>query len=232
VEAGAPADAAATYGERLAAWFRHAVADPFADFYARFGRYLFLILVFVSVYRISDYVLGILANPFYLAIGYSKSEVATVAKIYGTWMTIIGVGAGGWAVLRYGVARCLVIATTLIMSTNLFFALMTRIGPELWMLGVTITADNIAQGFGGTVLIAYLSSLTNRDFTATQYALLSSFMALFPKFLAGYSGNVQESLGWLGFFLYAALLGVPAIILAFVVARRHDALIESGKPHA
>jgi len=231
-EAGAPADAAATYGERLAAWFKHAVADPFADFYARFGRYLFLILVFVSVYRISDYVLGILANPFYLAIGYSKSEVATVAKIYGTWMTIIGVGAGGWAVLRYGVARCLVIATTLIMSTNLFFALMTRVGPELWMLGVTITADNIAQGFGGTVLIAYLSSLTNRDFTATQYALLSSFMALFPKFLAGYSGNVQESLGWLGFFLYAALLGVPAIILAFVVARRHDALIESGKPHA
>jgi len=232
VATDAPADAAATYGDRVAAWFTHAVAEPFADFYARFGRYIFLILVFVSVYRISDYVLGILANPFYLAIGYSKSEVATVAKIYGTWMTIVGVGAGGWAVLRYGVARCLVVATTLIMSTNLFFALMTQVGPELWMLGVTITADNIAQGFGGTVLIAYLSSLTNRDFTATQYALLSSFMALFPKFLAGYSGNVQESLGWLGFFLYAALLGVPAIILAFVVARRHDALVDPGKPHA
>ena len=89
------------------------------------------------------------------------------------------------------------------------------------------TADNIAQGFGGTVLIAYLSSLTNRDFTATQYALLSSFMALFPKFLAGYSGNVQEALGWLGFFLYAALLGVPAIIVAFVVARRHDSLVDN-----
>jgi PAT family beta-lactamase induction signal transducer AmpG len=93
------------------------------------------------------------------------------------------------------------------------------------MLAVTISADNIAQGFGGTVLIAYLSSLTNRAYTATQYALLSSVMALFPKFLAGFSGNVQESIGWLGFFLYAAALGVPAIILAFVVARSHDALV-------
>ncbi len=217
-----------TYAEKITSWFTHAVAEPFADFYARFGRFLFMILLFVSLYRISDYVLGILANPFYLAIGYTKSEVATVAKIYGTWMTVIGVGAGGWAVLRYGVARCLVIATTLIMSTNLFFAIMTQVGPKIWMLGVTITADNIAQGFGGTVLIAYLSSLTNRDFTATQYALLSSFMALLPKFLAGYSGNVQESIGWLGFFLYAAALGVPAILLAFVVARRHDRLVGDG----
>lgn len=214
-----------TLAERIAAWFTHAVADPFSDFYRRFGQFLFLILVFVSLYRISDYVLGILANPFYLAIGYSKSEVATVAKVYGAWVTIFGVGFGGWAVVRYGVARCLVIATTLIASTNLFFAVMTQVGPELWMLAVTISADNIAQGFGGTVLIAYLSSLTNRNFTATQYALLSSFMALFPKFMAGYSGEVQESVGWLGFFLYAAALGIPAIVLSLVVAKRHDKLV-------
>ncbi len=211
--------------EKTVAWFTHAVADPFRDFYERFGRFLIAILVFVSLYRISDYVLGILANPFYLDIGYTKSEIATVAKVYGAWVTIIGVGAGGWAVVRFGVARCLVMATALIASTNLFFAVMTQVGPELWMLAVTISADNLAQGFGGTVLIAYLSSLTNRAFTATQYALLSSFMALFPKFLAGYSGNVQESIGWLGFFLYAAALGVPAILLAIYVARRHDRLV-------
>ena len=219
-------DPGASVAIRIAQWFRHAVADPFADFYERFGRFLIVILVFVSLYRISDYVLGILANPFYLAIGFTKSEVATVAKVYGLWVTLFGVGAGGWAVVRFGVARCLVIATTLIASTNLFFAIMTQTGAELWMLAVTITADNIAQGFGGTVLIAYLSSLTNRDFTATQYALLSSFMALFPKFLAGFSGEVQESMGWLGFFLYAAALGVPAILLAMYVARRHDGLLE------
>jgi PAT family beta-lactamase induction signal transducer AmpG len=123
------------------------------------------------------------------------------------------------------VARCVVTATILICSTNLFFAAMVITGPDLWMLAVTISADNIAQGFGGTVLIAYLSSLVNAKFTATQYALLSSFMSLFPKFLAGYSGEVQESIGWLGFFLYAAALGVPAIILAIVVSRQHDKLV-------
>ncbi|MEM8682077.1 MAG: AmpG family muropeptide MFS transporter [Pseudomonadota bacterium] len=217
-----------TFFEKSASWFRHAVADPFVDFFQRFGPFLFVVLAFVSLYRISDYVLGILANPFYLDIGFSKSEVATVAKVYGTWITLLGVGLGGWAVIRYGVARCLIIATTLIASTNLFFAAMTITGAELWMLAVTISADNIAQGFGGTVLIAYLSSLTVREFTATQYALLSSFMALLPKFLAGFSGNVQESIGWFGFFLYAAALGVPAIVLAVWVSRRHDALV-SGK---
>ena len=182
----------------------------------------------MSLYRISDYVLGILANPFYLAIGYSKPQIATIAKVYGAWVTIAGIGLGGWAVLRFGVARCIVTATILICSTNLFFAAMVIVGPEPWMLAVTISADNIAQGFGGTVLIAYLSSLVNVNFTATQYALLSSFMSLFPKFVAGYSGEVQESLGWLGFFLYAAAIGVPAILLAIYVSRHHDALVGEG----
>ena len=96
------------------------------------------------------------------------------------------------------------------------------------MLAVTITADNLAGGFSGTVLIAYLSSLTNLSFTATQYALLSSFMSFLGKLTAGFSGNVQESIGWLGFFLYAAAIGLPAIALSFVVAKRHKELVGSG----
>ena len=119
----------------------------------------------------------------------------------------------------------MVTATVLIASTNLFFAVMVLVGPEPWMLAVTITADNIAQGFGGTVLIAYLSSLVNPSFTATQYALLSSVMSLFPKFLAGYAGDIQEFVGWLGFFLYAAALGIPAIFLASYISKRHDKLV-------
>ena len=214
-----------SFADRATSWCRHAVADPFADFYKRFGNAIFLILAFVSLYRISDYVLGILANPFYLNVGYTKATVATIAKVYGAWVTIFGVGAGGWAVMKFGVARCLVIATTLIASTNLFFAVNAIVGAEPWMLAITISADNLAQGFGGTVLIAYLSSLTNREFTATQYALLSSFMALFPKFLAGFSGEVQESIGWLGFFLYAAALGVPAILLAIYISKIHEKLV-------
>jgi PAT family beta-lactamase induction signal transducer AmpG len=212
--------------EKVAKWFRHAVADPFADFLKRFGRFAIVMLAFISLYRISDYVLGILANPFYYEIGFSKVQVGTIAKAYGIWVSLVGIGAGGWAVVKYGVARCLVIATILIASTNLFFAAMVVVGPETWMLAVTISADNFAAGLSGTVLIAYLSSLTNLSFTATQYALLSSFMSLLGKFTAGYSGNVQEAIGWLGFFLYAAALGIPAILLAMVVARRHAKLVD------
>lgn len=213
---------------RLTHWFRHAVADPFIDFFQRFGRFALVIIVFILCFRLSDYVLGILANPFYLDLGYTGTQIGLIAKTYGAWVTIIGIGAGGWAVLKFGVARCLVTATVLIASTNLFFAVMVLVGPEPWMLAVTITADNIAQGFGGTVLIAYLSSLVNPSFTATQYALLSSIMSLFPKLVAGYAGNVQEAVGWLGFFLYAAALGIPAILLAGYVAARHDRYVGNG----
>lgn len=220
-----------TFAAKAASWFLTSVVEPLQDFVLRFGKFALVLLVFVSFYRISDYVLGILANPFYLDIGYSKAQVATVAKVYGAWVTIAGIGLGGWAVLKFGVARCIVTATILIASTNLFFAAMVITGPKLWMLAVTISADNIAQGFGGTVLIAYLSSLVNVSYTATQYALLSSIMSLLPKFIAGYSGEMQEWLGWLGFFLYAAALGVPAIILAIYVSRRHDKLVGEGPVH-
>ena len=220
-------DAGLSAIQKLQKWFMLAVADPFADFFRRFGRFAIVLLVFISLYRISDYVLGILANPFYLDIGYSKLQVAGIAKVYGLWITLFGVGAGGWAVVKYGVGRCLVVATILIASTNLFFAAMVIVGPEPWMLVVTISADNLAGGFSGTILIVYLSSLTNLSFTATQYALLSSFMSMLGKFTAGYSGNVQEAIGWLGFFLYAAALGVPAIIFAIIVSKRHDELVGS-----
>lgn len=213
-------------------WFTHSVVEPFGDFVQRFGRLAFVLLAFVSLYRISDYVLGILANPFYIDLGYTKTQVGLIAKTYGTWVTLFGVGLGGWGVLKLGVARCLVTATVLIASTNLFFAAMVVVGPEPWMLAVTISADNIAQGFSGTVLIAYLSSLVNVSYTATQYALLSSFMSLLPKFIAGYSGEVQESLGWFGFFLYAAALGIPAIFLAIFVSGRHDKLIAPADDHS
>lgn len=223
--AASVAPAGTPFLQKMSMWFVHSVVDPFSDFLQRFGRFTVVLLIFVSLYRISDYVLGILANPFYIDIGYTGTQIGLIAKTYGTWVTIFGIGFGGWAVLKLGVARCLVTATVLIASTNLFFAVMVLVGPEPWMLAVTITADNIAQGFGGTVLIAYLSSLVNPAFTATQYALLSSVMSLFPKFLAGYAGNIQEFVGWLGFFLYAAALGIPAIFLASYISKRHDKLV-------
>jgi PAT family beta-lactamase induction signal transducer AmpG len=216
------------FAARVAHWARPAVIDPLVDFFQRFGRFALVIVLFIVFFRLSDYVLGILANPFYLDIGFSKAEIASVAKIYGIVVSLVGAGAGGWAVVKYGVARCLIIATVLIASTNLFFALMVYVGAEIWMLTVTISADNFAMGVGGTVLIAYLSSLVNQSFTATQYALMSSLMSILGKFTAGYSGNVQESIGWMGFFFYAAALGLPAILLSMIVAKHHDRLVGSN----
>jgi PAT family beta-lactamase induction signal transducer AmpG len=210
---------AGSWHEKVAKWFGAAIAGPFADFFRRYGWFALLMLSFIVVYRLSDYVLGILANPFYLDIGYTKSQVASVAKLYGLGVALIGIGSGGWAILKFGLARCLISATVLIASTNLFFALIVLTGPEIWVLALTISFDNFAQGFSGTIFIAYLSSITNMSFTATQYALFSSLSVLIAKISASFSGAVQESIGWFGFFLYAAALGIPSIILSIIVVR-------------
>lgn len=208
--------------QQIKEWFYMAVIEPFADFFSRYGKQAILLLLFISCFRISDYVLGILASPFLLDIGFSKTEIASVAKFYGLWVSLLGTALGATAILKYGLSRCIIAATVLIASTNLFFAIMALIGPNLGMLTITISADNFAMGFAGTVFIAYLSSLTNLSFTATQYALFTSVSTFLGKFVAGFSGNVQESTGWFGFFMYAALLGIPAIILSVMVARQYD----------
>ena len=210
------------FEEGFVKWFGAAVVGPFVDFFRRYGSFAALLLAFIALYRISDYVLGILANPFYLDVGFSKAEIASVAKLYGLWIALVGIAGGGWAVMRLGLARSLIAATTLIATTNLFFAGLAYTGPDLWALAATISFDNFAQGFSGTVFIAYLSSLTNVQFTATQYALFSSLSVFFGKLLAGWSGDVQEAIGYVGFFFYAAATGVPAIILAVVVLRRSE----------
>ncbi len=214
------------------------LADPFIDFFLRAGWVSLLILAYILFYRVSDYVLGILANPFYLDIGFTKSDVAYIAKGYGVFVSLAGIAAGGVAVLKLGIHRSLIVASVLIAATNLGFIYLAFQGPKLSALAVTISGDNFAQGFSGTVLIAYLASLTNTKFTATQYALFSSLSVLLGKFLAKYSGNVQEWsgwasvfsdfmtspardadwAGWIGFFGYAALCGLPSIVLACVVA--------------
>ena len=212
--------------QKISKWLAAGVVGPVTDFFKRYGRFAAVVLLFMAVFRISDYVLGVLANPFYLYIGFTKSQIGSIAKLYGLWVALFGIGAGGWAVLKFGISRCLISATILIASTNLFFAVLVLTGPDLWMLAVTISFDNFAQGFAGTVFIAYLSSLTNMSFTATQYALFSSLSTFIGKLSAGFSGNVQEAIGWFWFFVYAAALGIPSIILSIVVVRHYRAEAE------
>lgn len=220
------AETGAVFKDGFFGWFLISVVGPFMDFFKRYGTFAVTMLAFIALFRISDYVLGILANPFYLDIGFTKAEIASVAKLYGLWIALFGIAGGGWSVVRFGLARSLIAAATLIATTNLFFAGLAYTGAELWALTLTISFDNFAQGFSGTVFIAYLSSLTNIQFTATQYALFSSLSVFIGKLIAGWSGDVQESIGWVGFFIYAAATGIPAIVLSVVVVR-HGRLGES-----
>ncbi len=199
---------------KTSVWFSSAVVSPFVDFIKRYGKFAVLILIFIGIYRISDITMGVMANPFYLDMGYSKIEIANIGKIFGFFMTIFGAATGGVLVVRYGLHRPLVLGAILVAATNLLFAYLATLGPDLVWLSVVISADNFSGGLAGSAFIAYLSSLTNSAYTATQYALFSSIMTLPAKILGGFSGVIVEGYGYEWFFSYAAVLGIPAIIVA------------------
>ena len=206
--------------ERLARWFADSVVGPFVEFFQRNGRWALVLLIFIGFYRVSDMVLGVMANPFYIDLGFTLNEIAAVTKVFGVVVTLTGAALGGIAVARYGVARPLIAGAVLLAVTNLFFAGMALWGADLRFLVVTISADNLAAGFTGTVFIAYLSGLTNVAYTATQYALFSSLMTLPGKFISGFSGQIVAATDWFSFFVYASFMGLPAVFLAVIVARR------------
>jgi PAT family beta-lactamase induction signal transducer AmpG len=204
---------------RLKAWLLGAMVAPFVEFFQRNGRWALLILAFIGLFRLSDITMGIMANPFYLDIGFSKKEIADVGKVFGFFMTIAGSFLGGLLVVRYGIFRPLIAGAIAVALTNLLFAMLAGIGPELAWLAVVISADNLSGGFSNAAFIAYLSSLTNRAYTATQYALFSSIMTLPGKFLSGFSGLIVDASSYQVFFTYAAVMGVPAIMLSWLLWR-------------
>ncbi|MDB5965879.1 MAG: AmpG family muropeptide transporter [Polaromonas sp.] len=204
-------------------WLRSALVEPFADFLTRYGKQAILILALIAVYRISDVVMGIMANPFYVDMGYTKDEVATVTKIYGVVMTLAGAFAGGALALRFGVMRVLMLGAVLSAGSNLLFAWLGTRGHDLTALIFVISADNLSSGIASAAFIAYLSSLTNVNYSATQYALFSSMMLLLPKFVAGYSGKYVDSFGYVNFFTVTALIGLPVVLLVWLASRMQKA---------
>ena len=198
---------------RLAAWFTGAVISPFVEFFKRNGLLALLILLLIGTFRLSDITMGVMANPFYLDLGFSKIEIANVTKVFGFFMTILGAGLGGIFVLRYGIYKPLLLGAILVPITNLFFVWLAVSAPDLVNLAIVISVDNLSGGFATSAFIAYLSSLTNTTYTATQYALFSSLMTLPAKIIGGFSGIVVEAAGYAYFFLYAGLLGAPALLL-------------------
>jgi len=205
---------------RSGRWFREAVLQPFTEFFQRNASQAFTILAFIGIYRISDMVLGVMANPFYLAIGFSEAQIAAYVKTVGLGAVLGGAALGGVTVARYGLGGPLIFGAIILALTNLAFAGLAFTGANVPLLILTISADNLAQGFTGTVFIAYLSGLTNVSYTATQYALFTSLMVLPGKILSGFSGAVVDSFGWVSFFVYAAAMGVPAIALALIIVRQ------------
>ncbi len=199
-------------------WILGAVVEPFVDFFRRNGLGLaLLILGVVAFYRLSDLSMGAMSNPFYLDMGFSKAEIATVVKSFGLAMTLIGAGLGGVMAMRYGTLKSLLVAAIMVATTNLLFAWIATQPKDISYLAGVIAADNLSAGIATTVFIAFLSGLTNTAYTATQYALFSSLMTLPGKIIAGYSGFVVEAQGYATFFIYVAALGIPAIVLVSVL---------------
>jgi PAT family beta-lactamase induction signal transducer AmpG len=201
------------------AWLKTAVIGPFAEFIGRYRWQALLLLALIAVYRISDVVMGIMANPFYVDMGYTKDEVAAVSKLYGVVMTLVGAFIGGALALRVGVIRVLMAGAVLSAASNLLFAWLTTRGHDLTGLIFVISADNLSAGIASAAFIAYLSSLTNVQYSATQYALFSSMMLLAPKFVAGFSGAFVDAHGYTLFFYGTALLGVPVLLLVWLAGR-------------
>ena len=210
--------------------------QPIQDFFARYGKLALWVLLLVGFYRISDIVLGVITNVFYQDMGYSKTQIASLSKVFGVIMTITGSFIGGLIAFRIGVMRALQYAAILVVITNLLFCWLatidnnhTDIAFSLPLLGelsfpfelaLVITIDNLVQGLSLAAFIAFLSALTNVSFTATQYAIFSSLMTLFPKVIGGYSGTIVDAFGYIEFFLFASAIGLPVIALIHFLSTR------------
>lgn len=213
-------------GQRMIAKFSDAVFSPFVEFFSRNGKVGVLILMLITVYKMSDITMGVMANPFYLDLGFSKKDIADISKIFGFFMTIAGAAAGGALVIRFGIMRPLLVGAIMVALTNLLFAVLAVSAPNLWLLASVISADNLSGGIATSVFIAYLSSLTSTAYTATQYALFSSLMTLPAQLLGGFSGIIVDTYGYTIFFIYAATAGLPAILLVMLLMR-HQYLTQS-----
>ena len=209
--------ASASWLERLLSNVFEAVISPFIEFFQRNGKLGILILALIALYKMSDMTMGVMTNPFYLDLGFTKAEIAEVSKIFGFVMTIAGAALGGLLVVRYGITGPLLLGVILAASTNLLFAGLALVKPNLWLLASVVSADNLSGGIATSVFIAYLSSLTSSAYTATQYALFSSLMTLPAQLLGGFSGVIVDHYGYFAFFVYSAALGLPATLLVLVL---------------
>lgn len=202
----------------LTANFKQYFVLPFRTFFTRFGLWVIPVLLLVCLYRLSDFTMGVMTQPLYADLGFTKTTVGLITGTFGPWPLIAGAFISGIFCVKLGLMRTLLLGAVLTILTNgAFWWLAQQTDTSSLKLTMVIVADNIAAGFVGTVFIAYMSSLVDRRYAATQYALLSSGYALFCKIIAGFSGVIYDAIGAPQFFLLTAAYGIPAIILILIV---------------
>ena len=193
--------------------------EPIKNFIIRYGKFAVIILLLISLYRIADVVMGVMANLFYLEKGYSVSEIATYSKFFGVFATILGGVLGGYFAFKFGTMKALFLGALIASMSNLLFAWLANVDTNIKFLIMVITADNISSGFAGAAFVVYLSGLTSIKFTATQYALFSSLMLFLPKLIAGYSGSWVDVMGYQNYFITTAMMGLPVLILIIWISK-------------
>ena len=217
----------ATAAERVREWLARAVVAPFSDLFERNGAVLFVAIgAFIVLFKFGDALAASMSNPLYVALGFTKVEVATISKVYGVIATLAGVALGGIVVARLGVFRALLICGGLQALSNLMYALQVWAGHDLVMLAFTIGGENLTGGMASAAFVAYLSNLCSREFTATQYALLSSMATVGLNVLAASGGALAEALGWIPFFVLATLFCLPSLVLLLWIMRRANAAVQ------
>ena len=202
--------------------FRVMVVDPFIEFFQRSGPLTaIIILAFILLYKFGDAYAGVMAYPFYYEMGFTKSEVATVSKIFGVVAALVGVFVGGMIVRRYGIMKSLLGCGILQMLSNLMYAAQSMVGHDVGFLYYTIGIENFSGGMGSAAFVAYLSVLCNTKFTGTQFALFSSFMAFGRTLLSTSSGFVVEITGWFNFFVISTIVALPGLLTRCSDDQRH-----------
>ncbi|MCE2509486.1 MAG: AmpG family muropeptide MFS transporter [Alphaproteobacteria bacterium] len=209
--------------QRLLNWLREAVLAPFADFLAR--PQWVVILAFIVFYKFGDAIAGVMANPFYLEVGFSKVEIANVSKLFGLGATLAGAFVGGMLVARYGILESLLVAGILQMASNAMFAVQAAVGNDISLLFVTIGFENLSGGMGTAAFVAYLSSLCHVAYTATQYALLSSLMSFGRTLLSTPGGWLADRTDWVVFFLLTTAAALPGLFLLLWIRRKPGSAI-------
>jgi len=204
--------------------------SPFKEFIFRNSLFnITLIFIFIFSFKFGDVIAGVMANPFYVKIGFSNIDIANASKIFGVFMTLLGVFSGGYLVKKIGLINSLIISGFFQIVSNLLYVLLNAVGPEFNFLLITIAGENFSGGLGSAAFVAYLSALCNKKYTGTQYALLSSIMGLARTILSSPSGFIVEAFGWSKFFIFSTICGLPAIIILFWMGSNFP--IKNQKPN-